>query len=274
MLTFAWILPLIAPFTGAESAPLEPAAPVAQDEPPPPMPYWTGGLTAGGVWTDGNTNTASANGSFNAERRDEKDRWTFDAYVNYADQEDDSVGTPGATDTEINQRNFGGGVKYDYFVTEKFYYLANVSGKHDDVAELYLRYVAGAGIGYQVREDEKIKWGVETGLAYVNEDYDPDPTVPPATEDPDSRGWAGRLASNLAWTISESTSFEQNAELLPSLEDSENLIARFDNRLKVNLTENWIAQLQYVLDFDGETPPGVEEADHRVVFGLGWTFGA
>ena len=83
-----------------------------------------------------------------------------------------------------------------------------------------------------------------------------------------------RFASNLAWTISETTSFEQNAEILPSLEDSENVIAKVDNRLKVNLTENWIAQLQYVLDFDGETPSGVEETDHRVVFGIGWTFGA
>ena len=198
-------------------------------------------------------------------------RYTFDAFLNYADQEDDSVGTPGGTDTEITQRNFGAGAKYDYFVTEKFYYLANISGKHDDVAELYLRYIMGVGVGYQVREDEKIKWGVETGIAYVNEDYDPDVV---GSEDPDSRGAALRFASNLAWTISETTSFEQNAEILPSLEDSENVIAKVDNRLKVNLTENWIAQLQYVLDFDGETPSGVEETDHRVVFGIGWTFGA
>ena len=272
MLTFASILSaLLAPLARAETAPFEPAAVFAQNAPPPPMPYWKGALAAGAVWTDGNSVTSSANASFNAERRDEKDRYTYDAYFNYADNETDSIGTPGATDVEVTQRNFGAGAKYDYFATEKMYYLANVSGKHDGVSELYLRYIVGAGVGYQVREDEKIKWGVETGLAYVNEDYDPS-DLP--SEDPDARGFALRLASNLAWQISETTAFEQNAEVLPSLEESEDLIARVDNRLKLNITASWIAQLQYVLDYDDDTPSGVEEADHRVVFGLGWTFGA
>ena len=84
---------------------------------------------------------------------------------------------------------------------------------------------------------------------------------------------AARLASNLAWQLSKSAAFEQAAEVLPSLEDSDDLIAKLDDRLKLNITGKWIAQIQYVLDFDDSTPPGVEEADHRIVLGIGWNFG-
>jgi len=52
------------------------------------------------------------------------------------------------------------------------------------------------------------------------------------------------------------------------------VIAKFDNRLKLNITGKWIAQIQYVLDFDGSTPNGVEEADHRVVLSVGWSLGS
>jgi hypothetical protein len=64
------------------------------------------------------------------------------------------------------------------------------------------------------------------------------------------------------------------AEVLPSLEESEDLLAKLDNRLKLNITGKWIAQIQYVLEYDDSTPPGVEEADHRVVLGIGWSFGS
>jgi len=62
--------------------------------------------------------------------------------------------------------------------------------------------------------------------------------------------------------------------VLPSLEEGEDVIAKLDNRLKMKITGKWIAQIQYVLDFDGSTPNGVEETDHRVVLSLGWSLGS
>ena len=82
------------------------------------------------------------------------------------------------------------------------------------------------------------------------------------------------MASNLTWQVSKSATFEQVTEVLPSLEDSEDLVAKLDNRLKLNITGKWIAQIQYVLDYDDSTPVDVEEADHRVVLGIGWDFGS
>lgn len=248
--------------TGTDGAASTPPSPPPQDPAPASeYPHWTGALSVGATWTDGNTETATINGTFKAERRAEEDRWTFDLYGNYGET------TDRATDVkDVTTNNSGGGIKYDYFWSKKVYLLGNSSGKVDHVAELDLRYVLGAGVGCQWWEVEKVKWGTEIGLSYVDEDYEDD------TGDADYV--AARLASNLIYQVSKSASFEQVAELLPSLEDSDDVIAKLDNRLKLNIVGKWIAQLQYVLDFDGSTPNGVEETDHRVVLGLGWGFGS
>ncbi len=246
--------------TGAERAPADTSSPSFQD-PQPQVPHWTGALTLGASWTDGNSQTETINGNFNAQRRGEKDRWTFDLFTNYGNTTDTVT-----DDTDVTTNNSGGGAKYDYFYSKKSYLFGNGSGKVDHVADLNLRGILGAGVGYQWKETDKLKWGTEVGLSYVDEDFD-DNTA-------DTEFLAARLASNLAYQISESSAFEQVAEVLPSLEDSDDLIAKVDNRLKLKITGKWSAQIQYVLDFDNSTPSGVEEADHRIVLGLGWNFGA
>lgn len=246
--------PAAVPAVRAQDAPV-------QDAPPPSYPQWSGALTLGATWTDGNTENETFGGTFNAQRRAENDRWTFDLFANYGKSTDRATG-----DEDETSNNTGGGIKYDYFLSKKLYLLGNGSAKVDHVADLDLRFILGAGAGYQWKESEKLKWGTEAGLSYVDEDFEDD------TADEDFA--ALRLASNLVWQLSKSAAFEQVAEVLPSLEDSEDLIAKLDNRLKLNITGKWIAQIQYVLDYDDSTPPGVEEADHRVVLGLGWNFGS
>lgn len=269
MNAFAGFLTALLAGTGAENTPPGTRAP--QDAPPPPpLPHWSGALALGASWTDGNTETETISGTFNAVRRDEKDRWTFDLFGNYGSTTDTIT-----DDKDTTTNNSGGGIKYDYFWKEKTYLFGNGSGKVDHVADLDLRVILGAGVGYQWTETEKTKWGTELGLSYVDEDFEDD--------DFDADFVAARLASNLTYQISKSATFEQVAELLPSLEDSEDVIAKVDNRLKLNITGKWIAQIQYVLDFDGSVPtgsdgPGIadgkEETDHRVVLSLGWDFGS
>ncbi len=251
------------------SAPAESAVrPASQDAASPPVyPHWSGTLSVGASWTDGNTETDTITGTFNAIRRGEKDRWTLDAFGNYGSTTDTVTDVK---DTTTN--NSGASAKYDYFLSKKTYLFANSLAKVDHVADLDLRAVLGAGVGYQWKETEKLKWGTEAGLSYVDEDFDDNAF--------DTDFLAARFASNLAYQISKSAAFEQVAEVLPSLDDSEDIIAKIDNRLKLNITGKWIAQIQYVLDFDGSVPTGSapgpdgkEETDHRIVLGLGWSFG-
>jgi putative salt-induced outer membrane protein YdiY len=256
---FSLVAPLLVSGTDGTPAAAQDAAPV--------YPQWNGTLSLGASWTDGNTETDSVTGAFNAVRRDEKDRWTLDAFTNYGSTTDT------VTDAKTTTTNNSGlGAKYDYFYSKKMYLFGNGSGKVDHVADLDLRTVLGAGVGYQWKETEKLKWGTELGLSYVDEDFEDNSF--------DTDFVAARVGSNLSYQISKSASFEQVAEILPSLDDSEDVIAKIDNRLKLNITGKWIAQIQYVLDFDGSVPTGAaagpdgkEETDHRVVLGLGWSFG-
>lgn len=257
------LLPLLVTALAAAGAD---GAPLVQDA-APVYPQWSGALSLGASWTNGNTETESVTGNFNAVRRAEKDRWTFDAFANYGSTTDTLTDVKTTT-----TNNSGAGAKYDYFYSKKAYLFGNGSGKVDHVADLDLRAVLGAGAGYQWKESEKFKWGTELGLSYVDEDFEDDAF--------DAEFVAARIGSNLTYQISKSASFEQVAEILPSLEDSNDVIAKIDNRLKLNITGKWIAQIQYVLDFDGSVPTGAgpgpdgkEETDHRIVLGLGWSFG-
>lgn len=265
---------LLAPFfatllasAGLETNPATSPVPSLQDAAPVTYPQWTGALTVGASWTDGNTEASTVNGFFNAQRRTEKDRWTLDAFTNYGKTTDTVT-----DDTDTTSNNSGAGAKYDYFYSPRTYFFGNGSGKVDHVADLDLRAILGAGVGYQWKETEKVKWGTEAGLSYVDEDFSDDNF--------DADFLAARFASNLVYHLSKTSTFEQTAEVLPSLDDNEDVIAKIDNRLKLIITGSWIAQIQYVLDFDGSVPTGSdpgpdgkEETDHRVVFSLGWNLG-
>jgi putative salt-induced outer membrane protein YdiY len=252
----------------ADAPPATSPVPFQDETPPPPSyPHWYGTLSLGASWTDGNTESDTVTGTFNAIRRDEDDRWTFDAFTNYGSTTDTVT-----DESDITTNNSGGGAKYDYFYSEKAYLFGNASAKVDHVADLDLRWIAGAGLGYQWKETEKLKWGTEAGLSYVDEDFEDDEF--------DTDFLAARFASNLMWQFSETSSFTQVAEVLPSLDDSEDVIAKIDNRLNMTIVGKWIAQIQYVLDFDGSVPTGElpgpdgkEETDHRVVLAIGWSFG-
>jgi len=222
-------------------------------------PAWSGSLTGGVTIVEGNSRETSANFLFGTIRRTAIDRFNFNGYYNFSKADT----TPGVgAGLEEVVKNAGLGAKYDYFLRDDLYALGNTSIQTDDPAGIDLRFILGAGLGWQVREDEKVKWGLEGGLSHVTSDYD--------TRDDESYLGA-RLASNLNYGLSENSSFEQVTEYLPSLENFKNLYFKVDNRLKMNIAGNWIGQLQYVFEYT--EPPGGFRVDQRLVFTIGWSFG-
>ena len=220
-----------------------------------PASPWKGDINFGLLLTEGNSESFTMNFNANAVRETEKHRWTLGAFYNYGEQTND-VGV------KVNNIADGGAsAKYDYKASEKYYYYGNAFVKSDDIADLDIRYIVGGGAGYQFKQTETVSWAGEGGLSYVAEEYDG--TTPP--EDDSNETIALRLASNLGYKMSDTARFEQNAEAYPSLEDSDDYYARFDNRLVMTLTDTWKATLQYVLDYDNLPAPGAQKADHRIV---------
>lgn len=242
-------------------APLDPSLLAAtQDEAAEDMtdPEWTGSVSLGATYTSGNTETQAYNADANAELRRDVDRYTWKAFWNYA--------TDRATGTEVvTQRKAGTSLKYDYFLNEAetTYLYGNTAIEHDSLADLDMRWLAGAGAGYQFYDEPDFSLAGEFGLNYIVEDFST------ATKDDYV---SARLAANLRKVISEDTKFTSSVEVYPSVEEMDDVYGKWDSKLSTTLTEAMFASIQYVMDFDNTPSGGAERLDQRIVFGLGWSF--
>ncbi|MCK5942250.1 MAG: DUF481 domain-containing protein, partial [Planctomycetes bacterium] len=145
--------------------------------PEPKQPEWNGSLNFGALYTDGNTSRRSASLRFEAVRESDIDRFTVDALWDYGEDKDvrqfNANGSPNPNfrETTLTQRRAGAGLKYDYFLSERWYALVTTRALGDTLADLNLRFTAGVGIGYTVIDDGKTKLLTEAGLSYYSEDY-------------------------------------------------------------------------------------------------------
>jgi putative salt-induced outer membrane protein YdiY len=252
-----------APTAAPDTSPIDDPALVQSAPDPEKLNKWTGSVSAGVIVTDGNTETTSASMTADAEKRRERDRTTFGLWWNYQDEVDQAT-----DDKDVVQRRYGAKAQYDYFFTKKTYGLAQANAESDLESDLDLRWTAGVGIGRQLHEDEKLKFAVEGGLSWVDEDYDRQPGQP----DPDKEYLAARLAEKLDWNFRKGWELGHNGEVYPSLEDSKDVHSKVDTRLKVALTSKLFAQLQWVWDWNNNPPSGNHHNDHRYLLTLGWSF--
>lgn len=249
----------------APDAPVAPAldlqplsAFVAEDAPAPVTDKWTGSVAIGASYQDGNTDTRAVNANANAEYRREKDRWTATGYWNYGETKDQAT-----NDYVLNARKAGLGLKYDYFFSKKTYGFANAGIETDKLADLQRRYFVGAGLGYQWREDDTLKWGSEAGAGYFTEDR---------YVDVDDDYIAARVANNIDWKINDKSNLINTLAAYPSLEDGDDVYGRSDTRFKTSLSEKMFAQLQWVWDWDNTPSAGKDRSDNTVTLGIGWSF--
>lgn len=237
----------------------DPPAPLslAQEPEAGQEPAWHGSFSLGFLTATGNTERTSANFLADGELRREKDRTTLGAFWSYATEEDD-LGN--STTTE---RRLGGNAKYDRFLDERSYLLATGSAEKDAKADLDLRWTAGLGYGYQVREEEDYKLSTEVGLSYFNEDFKGAPV---------DDYISARAAYDVFWKPAEDWTLEQTGQIFPSVENSDDVYSKLDTRGRYNFSEAMFAQAQWVWDWDNTPAAGNERSDHRLLLSVGWSF--
>lgn len=230
--------------------------PVADEEPPQ---GWTGSITAGATITDGNSESHAVNATGNAELRREDDRFELGFLWLFAENANN------ATDTWlITDRKTTGFGKYDYFFSAKTYGYAKAQWEYDLQAALNLRETYTLGIGQQIKETETYKLSGELGVAWVSQDF--------KTAGDDVEYVAGRAAYAVDWVINTTWSFGQNAEIVPSLEDSDNVYAKVNTRLKASFSEAMFGQLQWLYDWNNSPATGAERVDNQYLLSIGWKF--
>ncbi len=240
--------------------------PVAQEEivsvnpPPPPTPTpapkpeWEGKIVGNFSKTDGNTDLSSVAFTANGVRRAEFDRITLKAGYYFSEDEED----------EIRNEQFGS-AKYDYFITERLFSYLNARLDRDRIRDLDLRFTGGGGAGYQFYETDIFNFFSETGLSYVNEDFE--------LEADDESYAAGRLAYHFDWWIlKERLQLAQDVEFLLGFEDTEDWLAISTTSLSWKWNDYWSSEASVRYDYDNTPARDHDEEDIAYLLGIGLSF--
>jgi putative salt-induced outer membrane protein YdiY len=217
-------------------------------EPPVKM---KGHVNVGLTSTRGNTETSTHHMDGEFVARTVKNRYTLGAEINRAED-----------DGEKTVNNVRGYAKYDHFLTEKWFLYSSASAEKNEFKDLNLRTDLGIGAGYQFFETPMMNLSLETGLAYVNEDYD---------EGQDNDYPAGRWAVNFdKYFFNKTLQFFHFHEGFVGLEDTDDLFIRSRTGLTVPIYKKFKATAQYKYDWDKNPKQGREKADEMYILTLGY----
>lgn len=226
---------------------------IINPRPKGPALKFSGRVNVGANITKGNTNTESVHADAEVVARTEKNRFTMGALYNRA--EDDNVKTAG---------NSTAYMKYDHFLTKKWYLLASASGTKDEFKDLNLKTAVGVGVGYQFLESELTNLSVEAGLSYVNEDF---------IEAQDDSYAAGRWAVNFdRFLLENHVQFFHVHEGLLGFSSSDDVSIRSQTGFRVPVYNNLNATLQFNYDWDKSPAPGRKKTDKAFIFSLGYNW--
>ena len=224
----------------------------------PPFETWTGALLLGGSLTRGNSDTENLNFSAEAVRRTEIDRISLDAGYLFGREKDPATGSKSTT-TDA----WFAAAKYDYFFTEKFYGYGLFRVEHDRIADVNVRLLPFAGVGYQWVESDDFNFNTEAGLGYVYEDF---------TNAPTDGHFAARLAYHVDKKINDKVKLFHNLEYFPSLEDISDFNVDADAGIRATLTKSFFTEFKVQWKYDATPSPTAAKNDLRYLLSLGWTF--
>ena len=200
--------------------------------------------------------------------RSPTDRITVDAAWSYGENKDRSAANASSSGYILTQRRVGGGLKYDYYLSDKSYMLATSRVLGDTIANLELRYTVGSGIGYTLIDDGKDLLLFEVGLSYFNESY----RVVAAPNPTSTDYLAARVAYRYEHPLSDTTKLVHRAEAFPSLENKEDIYCQVTTELQTTLAKSMVATVTHVFDYDNTPSPGFKRGDQRLVLSVGWSF--
>jgi putative salt-induced outer membrane protein YdiY len=221
---------------------------------PPPDYRWTFRVNAGVDIEKGNSDSEEYHLDTQFFVRTDRSRYTIWAEF---DKEYDS--------DDLTENSTFSVLKYDHFLAKKWYAWLGTLIETDEFKDLNLRSVVGAGPGYQFFESPLRNLGVETGLVYVNEDFD----------EGEDQGYGA-----CSWAFDYDQYFWDNRVQffhwqygLWSLSDSEDVTIYTRTGFRIPLVKGISATLQYNWDLDNSVPRGEEEIDEKFLFTIGWALG-
>jgi putative salt-induced outer membrane protein YdiY len=212
-----------------------------------------GRLNLGAASTAGNTDTEKFHIDAEIIARTFKNRYTAGA-----------AGNEGKTSGVKSESDWLAYLKYDRFLTPKWYAYVNGSAEQDRFKDIDLRTTAGAGSGYQFIDTDRTNLSLEGGLSNVRTDFAATPD-----EDYTALRWALKFEHTLF--KSEVQFFHQHEALL-AVDDPEKIVVKSITGLRMPIVKKIRTALQYNLDWENEPAPGRVRTDRALLLTLGYEF--
>lgn len=212
----------------------------------------SGNANVGITFTSGNSKTENLLLDGRLVTRTKRNRYTLAG--EYTEEESENV---------LVKQNWSGLVKYDHFVSEKWFWFNSATFEHDRFADLELRSALAAGMGYQFFESDDRSLSVEFGPSYIDENFD---------MGPDDSFFGARWAVDYDQRLWNGLFFYHYDEGLLGLEDTDDLTIRSRTGFRMNVTDRIIARIQTAVDWDNSPPPGTKSTDYEHTVSVGYTF--
>ena len=225
----------------------------------PPIPKWTGSLSAGITSTHGNTKTESITGSANLKKRTDKDRTTISADYARGKQDDPDTGEEVTIEDWWRAR-----AKYDYFFSKKMYGYLDGRYEKDAVAELDRRVTVGIGSGYQWIESANMNFSTELGLASLYEKYD--------NQTDSNSEISAQLGYNLDKKLRKNLSFIHELTYYPALEKFSDYYLTTTGELRADVMKDVFVNFKTIVNHDDTPAIGSHKTDVKYFLGLGYSF--
>ncbi|MGH7658515.1 MAG: DUF481 domain-containing protein, partial [Gemmatimonadales bacterium] len=121
------------------------------------------------------------------------------------------------------------------------------------------RFEETVGVGFRILTGPRDILETEAGISFIQER---------TTADIDDTFSAGRAAALYKHFLNEKSFFQQKAEALPNLEDSDDLRLNTETSLVAPLSESIAIKLAYAIKFDNQPQPGFEKTDRSFTSGI------
>jgi hypothetical protein len=149
--------------------------------------------------------------------------------------------------------------------------------ERDRPAEVRLRLIPGAGMGYEWSQGPGYFLNTEAGLAWRHEELDCKNDPPPAAPRCGSRTstnerFSARLGYGTRWIPRRGLTLFHDLEDLPSLEDPGDFFVSGDAGMRVALWAGLFAELKAEWRHDQTPAPDTKRNDYRYLANLGWAF--
>lgn len=219
---------------------------------PVPAKVWAGDLTFGASLKGGNSDKIGFSAGINASRRDLPHRFVLGLVGKYAE-----------TEGQVTTRNAYANLRYDYFLTPRFYPYLSAELLYDTFKNLELRSAIGPGTGYQFWDTPRSALAVETGVAFFHEKHQSGP----------DQSWAsGRLAGHFRYAFSNNLSISEQLLIYPSLARLGQFTLRNEAAVKTPLSYGWALRLASIIEHDSHPDLGVKRTDFDLTMGLQYSY--